>query len=67
MNAVAPGLIETDMVRQIPEAKYRERLAGIKMKRIGQPEEVAQVIVFLASEDAAWLTGERISASGGLH
>jgi 3-oxoacyl-[acyl-carrier protein] reductase len=66
VNAVAPGLIDTDMTRQLPEDRRREALASIKMGRVGQPEEVAQVILFLASDMASYITGQVIGVDGGM-
>ena len=71
VNAVAPGLIDTEGNRKIGfvgSADGNAIAASIPLgARFGQPEEVAPVVVFLASDDASYLTGERISASGGLH
>lgn len=67
VNAVAPGFIETDMTKKIP-AKDRERLIeNIPLNRLGKPEDVANVVAFLLSEEASYITGEVISVSGGLH
>ena len=66
VNAVAPGFIDTDMTRQLPEDKRQQRLAGIRMNRIGTPEEVAQVIVFLASDMASYVTGQVLGVDGGM-
>ncbi len=63
VNAVAPGLIETDMTRGLPQEKL---LAAIPMKRLGQPAEVADLVAFLASDRAAYITGQVIGVSGGL-
>jgi 3-oxoacyl-[acyl-carrier protein] reductase len=66
VNAVAPGFIDTDMTRQLPEDKYRLRLAGVKMGRIGAAEEVANAIVFLASDMASYVTGQVLGVDGGM-
>ncbi len=65
VNAVAPGLIETDMVRNAPEEVRKKALAEIIIARIGKPEEVAQVVSFLCSEKARHITGEVIKVDGG--
>ena len=65
-NAVAPGFIDTDMTRQLPSDKYQQRLAGIRMGRIGSPREVAQAIVFLASDMASYITGQVLGVDGGM-
>jgi 3-oxoacyl-[acyl-carrier protein] reductase len=71
VNIVAPGLVDTEGNRDSgfvgSAAGNSGAVATPLAARFGKPEEIAPVIVFLASEDAAWLTGERISASGGLH
>jgi 3-oxoacyl-[acyl-carrier protein] reductase len=71
VNTVAPGQTDTDGVRRIGFVGSPEGDAGVAATplgaRFGQPREIAPVVVFLASDDAAWVTGERISASGGLH
>lgn len=66
VNAVAPGFIDTDMTKQLPEEKYKQRLSEIKMNRIGKPEEVANVILFLASDLSSYVTGQVIGVDGGM-
>jgi 3-oxoacyl-[acyl-carrier protein] reductase len=64
-NAVAPGLIETEMVRQAPEDVRQKAMAEIVLGRMGQPEEVAWVVTFLCTEKARHITGEVIKVDGG--
>ncbi|MCS7081947.1 MAG: 3-oxoacyl-ACP reductase FabG [Bacteroidetes bacterium] len=66
VNALAPGYIETDMTRALPEAARRAMLELIPLKRAGQPEDVADVVVFLASEAARYITGQVIQVDGGM-
>ncbi|WP_238600645.1 SDR family NAD(P)-dependent oxidoreductase [Metasolibacillus meyeri] len=66
VNAVAPGFIATDMTQQLSEEKFEQRLSEIKMGRIGQPEEVANAILFLASDLASYVTGQIIGVDGGM-
>jgi len=66
VNAVAPGFIETDMTKQLSADKYAQRLSEIKMGRIGKPEEVANTILFLASEQSSYVTGQVIGVDGGM-
>lgn len=66
VNAVAPGFIETDMTKQLSADKFQERLAEIKMGRIGKAEEVANVILFLASDLSSYVTGQVIGVDGGM-
>ena len=63
VNAVAPGLIDTDMIKQIPVDDLSKL---IPMRRLGKPEEVAALVRFLASDDAAYITGQVITIDGGL-
>jgi len=65
VNAVAPGLIDTPMTRALPEAVYRKLLAHQPLGRAGTPEEIAAVVAFLASDDAAFLSGQVIHVDGG--
>ena len=66
-NVVAPGFIETDMTRGLPE-EQRAALAGqIPLGRLGTPEDVAAAVAFLASGRAAWITGETVHVNGGMH
>lgn len=66
VNAIAPGFILTDMTRQIPERFESSIRKWIPMKRIGNPEEIASLAVYLASDDASYITGEVINVDGGL-
>jgi 3-oxoacyl-[acyl-carrier protein] reductase len=66
VNAIAPGFIDTDMVRQLPTDKYEERLASIAMKRIGTPEDVACAALFLASDLSCYVTGQVLGVDGGM-
>ncbi|MBB4065324.1 beta-ketoacyl-ACP reductase [Gellertiella hungarica] len=66
VNAICPGYIGTEMVRAIPEKVLNERIIPqIPVGRLGEPEEIARCVVFLASEDAGFITGSTISANGG--
>ena len=66
VNAICPGYIGTEMVRAIPEKVLNERIIPqIPVGRLGEPEEIARVVVFLASDDAGFITGSTISANGG--
>lgn len=66
VNALAPGFIDTDMARSISPEKYKERLASINMMRIGAPQEVAKVALFLASDMSTYVTGQVIGVDGGM-
>jgi len=67
VNAVAPGFIDTDMTRELPEAQREALTAQIPLARLGQPEEIAKAVAFLASEDAAYITGATLPVNGGLY
>lgn len=66
VNAVAPGIIRTDMIADIPSAKMQQLQSSIKLGRVGEPEEVARVITFLASDLASYVTGQIIGIDGGM-
>jgi 2-hydroxycyclohexanecarboxyl-CoA dehydrogenase len=66
VNAVLPGVIDTEMSRQAL-VKVRDRIeAAIPMKRVGQPEDIAQAVAYLCSEQAAYITGQCLSPNGGM-
>ncbi len=66
VNAVAPGMVLTEMVAGIWEQRKETYLARIPLHRIGQPEEIAKVVVFLASDAASYMTGATVDVSGGV-
>ena len=68
VNAICPGYIATDMVKAIPqEVLAKNILPQIPVGRLGEPEEIGRAVVFLASDDAGFITGSTISANGGQH
>src|SRR3546814_5886446 len=64
-NVVAPGPIDTDMIASLPEATRAAMEAGVPTGRIGQPDEVAAAVAFLASDSAAYITGAVLPVDGG--
>jgi 3-oxoacyl-[acyl-carrier protein] reductase len=67
VNSVAPGFIETDMTRALTEVQVKNLLGKIPLNRLGQPEEVAEVVAFLVSEHGGYITGETIHVNGGMY
>lgn len=64
VNAVAPGIIETDMMKAVPEKVIRPMIERIPLGRLGQPEDIANAFAFLASDEAAYITGVVLSVDG---
>jgi 3-oxoacyl-[acyl-carrier protein] reductase len=67
VNTVSPGFIETDMTRGLPEAQRAAYLAQIPMGRFGNADEVAQAVLFLASGEAGYITGQTLHVNGGMY
>lgn len=67
VNSVAPGFIDTDMTRELPEAQREALLTQIPLGRLGQAEEIAKVVSFLASDGAAYVTGATVPVNGGMY
>ena len=67
VNAVAPGFIDTEMTQVLPENVKEEMIASIPLKRVGQTKDIAETVAFLASDKAAYITGQTISVDGGMH
>lgn len=67
VNSVTPGFIDTDMTRELPEAQRDSLTAQIPLGRLGQAEEIAHVVAFLASEGAGYVTGATIPVNGGMY
>ena len=67
VNAIAPGFIDTEMTANLPEKVKEILLEQIPFKKMGQPEDVAGVAAFLASEDASYITGQVIHINGGMY
>ena len=67
VNAVAPGFINTDMVKTIPQETQNKIVESIVLKKMGQPEDIAKAVLFLASDDSAYITGQTINVNGGMY
>jgi 3-oxoacyl-[acyl-carrier protein] reductase len=67
VNVVAPGFIDTDMTRALPEAQHQALLQQIPLGRLGQPEEIASAVAYLASPEAAYITGSVLHVNGGMY
>ena len=67
VNCVAPGVIDTDMTRALPEAQRGQLLAQIPLGRLGRPEDVAAAVLFLASPGASYITGATLHVNGGMY
>lgn len=65
-NVVAPGMIETDMTKDLPDMVKENMLHNIPLGRIGKPEEIAAAVAFLASEEAGYITGQVLAVDGGM-
>lgn len=66
VNAVAPGFIDTEMTANLPEKVKEEMLAGVPIKRLGLPLDIANAIIFLASDNASYITGQTLHIDGGM-
>ena len=67
MNAVAPGYVSTDMTKELTAEATSKLLENIPLQRIGQPEAVAAAVLYLASDDANYVTGQILHVNGGLY
>jgi 3-oxoacyl-[acyl-carrier protein] reductase len=67
VNAVAPGAIDTDMTRALPDAQRAAVIGNIPLQRLGKPQDVAEAVAFLVSAGAAYITGETLHVNGGMH
>jgi 3-oxoacyl-[acyl-carrier protein] reductase len=66
VNAIAPGFIQTDIWSTVPEDTQKSLMDVIPLGRVGQPEEIAKAAAFLASDDAAYITGHTLAIDGGI-
>ncbi len=67
VNCVAPGAIDTDMTRALPEDHRKALMGNIPLGRLGQPEDIAQAVLFLVSDGGVYITGETLHVNGGLY
>jgi 3-oxoacyl-[acyl-carrier protein] reductase len=67
VNAIAPGMIETDMTRAVAEKAQGDWAAQIPLGRLGRVDEVAAAVCFLASDEAAYITGHVLAVNGGMY
>jgi 3-oxoacyl-[acyl-carrier protein] reductase len=67
VNAIAPGYVDTDMTQKLPEEVRQKILAGVPMGRMGTPQDIANAVKFLVSEDASYITGHILAVNGGMY
>ncbi len=67
VNAIAPGFIETDMTNELPEAQRKQLVDNIPLQHLGQPEDIANAVLFLAGESGRYITGETLHVNGGMY
>ena len=67
VNTVAPGFIDTDMTRELPEEQRDALIAQIPLNKLGDPQDIANAVAFLASPEAGYITGETINVNGGMY
>jgi acetoacetyl-CoA reductase len=67
VNAIAPGYIDTDMVRAVPEKVLEKIVATIPVGRLGKPDEIAKAVLFLVDDEMGFMTGSTLSINGGQH
>lgn len=67
VNTVAPGFIDTDMTRELPEEQREALISQIPLNKLGDPQDIANAVAFLASAEAAYITGETINVNGGMY
>ncbi len=67
VNVVAPGFIDTDMTRSLPESQCEALVAQVPLGRLGQGQDIAHAVAFLVSEQAAYITGETLNVNGGMY
>lgn len=66
VNAIAPGFIDTDMTKKLPEEVKKKMLEQIPLGKLGLPEDIARAVLFLSSDDAAYITGQVLAVNGGM-
>ena len=67
MNAIAPGFITTEMTDALPEDIKRGNVSQIPLAKLGQPEDIAKAVVFFASDDSNYMTGQTLHIDGGMY
>ena len=67
VNVVAPGFIDTDMTKELPDEQRKKLLDNIPLKNLGQPEDIANAVLFLASDMGSYITGETLHVNGGMY
>lgn len=67
VNTIAPGFIDTDMTRELPEEQRDALISQIPLNKLGDPQDIANAVAFLASADAGYITGETINVNGGMY
>jgi len=67
VNCVAPGFIETDMTAQLPEEQKKALQSQIALGKLGQPQDIANAVVYLASDGAGYVTGQELHVNGGMY